>query len=74
MLMYTMILQFYAKNCLGYELMLSFWSLTSNGLYIISAVYTPTLNKYMLSILKFPTVSHLKSVIYIHYGSEKCKH
>ena len=26
----------------------------------------------MLSTLKYPTVSHLKSMIYIYHGSEKC--
>ena len=29
--------------------------------------------KYMLFILKFLTVSHLKSIIYINHGSENCK-
>ena len=28
--------------------------------------------KYMLSILDFLTVSHLKSMIYLYHGSEKC--
>ena len=49
------------NNCLGY----------GNGLYIIIDAHIPTLNKYLLSTHKFPTVSHLKSVI---YSSEKCKH
>ena len=28
---------------------------------------------YMLSILDFLTVSHLKSMTYLYYGSEKCE-
>ena len=28
---------------------------------------------YMLSILDFLTVSHLKSIIYLYHGSEKCE-
>ena len=28
---------------------------------------------YMLSILGFLTVSHLKSITYLYHGSEKCK-
>ena len=46
--------------------------------YIVCTLYIhafiPALNKYMLSAIKLPAVSHLKSEIYIHYSSEKCKH
>ena len=45
-----------------------------NSVYIIIDAYILTLNKYMLSTLKFPTGSLLKSVINIHYSSEKRKH
>ena len=54
------------NNCLGYKLCWIFWSLASKGLYI----YT----KYMLSTLKFPPISHLKSMIYTYHGSEKYTH
>ena len=36
--------------------------------YVID-VYT----KYVLSTLDFLTVSHLKSIIYLYHGSEKCE-
>ena len=36
--------------------------------YVVGSVI-----KYMLSILDFLTVSHLKSMTYLYHGSEKCE-
>ena len=48
-----------------YELCLSF---QNQPVHVIDA-YT----KYMLATLDFLIVSHLKSIIYLYHGSEKCK-
>ena len=54
---------------LVYELYWVLQNANLNGFFMSLVQYI----KYMLSILDFLNVSHLKSMTYLYHGSEKCE-
>ena len=61
------------KHYLVYELCRVFQNLNLNGLFML-LMNIPTLDQLHVMPTCFLTLSHLKSTIYLHHGSENHKY